>query len=271
MKLSSSLRKQIGNAWSHFDPFSLQVRLSVGIAAVCAVGLSSVAVWTTCLMQQILINTHLQSTEYIAERFPHDVELWSEILPVETALFKAIDNLTNVHTLLWVKRPNGTIPAKSAALKTPADPTAATLMSLTNMPLKAQVYEVNGHYFVLSSRPLQFKGKALGQMFVAMEISRAHTTFLAMIRSLGIASFLSLLAITSAIALYIQRSLQPLRLLSQLAGTISVDEARARATGGHGLGLAIVKTLVEAMAGNVTVRSNLSEGSTFTVTLPTLF
>ena len=174
-------------------------------------------------MQQILINTHKQSNEYIAERFPHDVELRSEILPVETALFKAIDNLTNVHTLLWVKRPNGTIPAKSADLKTPADPTAAILMSLTNMPLKAQVYEVNGHYFVVSSRPLQVKGKALGQMFVAMDISRDQTTFLAGIRSLGIASFLSLLAITVAIALYIQRSLQPLRLLSQLAGTISAD------------------------------------------------
>ena len=33
MKFSSNLRKQIGNTWSHFDPFSLQVRLSVGIAS----------------------------------------------------------------------------------------------------------------------------------------------------------------------------------------------------------------------------------------------
>ena len=47
-----------------------------------------------------------------------------------------------------------------------------------------------------------------------------------------------------------------------------VDEARNRFTGGCGLGLSIVKTLVDSMGGNVTVRSKLGEGSTFTVTLP---
>jgi hypothetical protein len=48
-----------------------------------------------------------------------------------------------------------------------------------------------------------------------------------------------------------------------------VDEARARSTGGCGLGLSIVKTLVEGMGGRVTLRSQLGEGSVFTVTLPT--
>ena len=46
------------------------------------------------------------------------------------------------------------------------------------------------------------------------------------------------------------------------------DEDRSRATGGTGLGLSIVKTLTEGMAGKVTVRSTLGEGSTFTVFLP---
>ncbi len=47
-----------------------------------------------------------------------------------------------------------------------------------------------------------------------------------------------------------------------------VDEARARATGGHGLGLAIAKTLVEGMGGGITVRSQPGKGSVFTVDLP---
>ncbi|MEL6457388.1 MAG: ATP-binding protein [Cyanobacteria bacterium J06621_15] len=46
-----------------------------------------------------------------------------------------------------------------------------------------------------------------------------------------------------------------------------IDEARNRA-GGTGLGLSIVKTLVEGMGGKVSVRSKLSEGSIFTVSLP---
>jgi len=61
-------------------------------------------------------------------------------------------------------------------------------------------------------------------LFLAMDISRDQTTFLAVVQSLGIASLLSLLVITVAIALYIQRALQPLRLLSQLAGTISAND-----------------------------------------------
>jgi two-component system, OmpR family, phosphate regulon sensor histidine kinase PhoR len=46
-----------------------------------------------------------------------------------------------------------------------------------------------------------------------------------------------------------------------------VDRARSRDSGGTGLGLAIVKHLVEAHHGNITVRSNLGEGSEFIIEL----
>ncbi len=47
-----------------------------------------------------------------------------------------------------------------------------------------------------------------------------------------------------------------------------VDKGRSRDTGGTGLGLAIVKHLVTAMGGDVKVKSQPGEGSTFTVLLP---
>jgi len=47
-----------------------------------------------------------------------------------------------------------------------------------------------------------------------------------------------------------------------------VDKARSRIHGGSGLGLSIVKALVEAHGGSVTVRSEVGQGSTFTVRLP---
>lgn len=49
-----------------------------------------------------------------------------------------------------------------------------------------------------------------------------------------------------------------------------VDRARSRDRGGTGLGLAIVKHVAELHQGEVSVRSEFGEGSTFTATLPAL-
>ena len=47
-----------------------------------------------------------------------------------------------------------------------------------------------------------------------------------------------------------------------------VDKARSRATGGSGLGLAIVRTIVQRNRGEISVRSSVGQGTTFTVTFP---
>jgi two-component system, OmpR family, sensor histidine kinase ArlS len=46
-----------------------------------------------------------------------------------------------------------------------------------------------------------------------------------------------------------------------------VDKSRSRTTGGFGLGLAIVKQLVEAHGGEITVESQVREGTCFTILL----
>ena len=47
-----------------------------------------------------------------------------------------------------------------------------------------------------------------------------------------------------------------------------VDKARSRATGGSGLGLAIVRTIIQRNRGDISVKTQLGKGTTFTVSFP---
>ncbi|MEO1069651.1 MAG: HAMP domain-containing sensor histidine kinase [Cyanobacteria bacterium J06638_6] len=48
-----------------------------------------------------------------------------------------------------------------------------------------------------------------------------------------------------------------------------IDEDRSRSSGGTGLGLTLVRSLMEAMGGQVSMQSQLSQGSVFTLHIPT--
>ncbi|MEH1908252.1 MAG: HAMP domain-containing sensor histidine kinase [Nostoc sp.] len=216
--------KQIRKVWINIDPFSLQSRLTVGIAAFSALVLGSLATWTSWKMQQILVDSHKNNIEEIAKRLPRDVQLYSEMMQPETGLQKAINNLANTNTLLWLKSPDNKILVKSATLDLLSDTTVAELMSLTKMQIKPQVYKVNQSYFVLCGSSVQVQGKLVGELFVVKDITREQRMFVVMVQSLAITSVFAIIILTAAIALYIRRSLQPLRQLNQMASMISAED-----------------------------------------------
>ncbi|MGH2413985.1 MAG: two-component sensor histidine kinase, partial [Microcystaceae cyanobacterium] len=104
---------KIREFWRKIDLFSLRLRLTIGIGVVSALGNSSIAIWTSWKMQQILIDSQKNHVEKIAARLPNDVKLYSEMIPLETGLQKAINNLTNTNSFLWVQKPNRQILAQS--------------------------------------------------------------------------------------------------------------------------------------------------------------
>ncbi|MBF2066407.1 MAG: ATP-binding protein [Calothrix sp. C42_A2020_038] len=207
------------------DPFSLRVRLTIGIVTVSAFGLASLATWTSLKMQQILIDSHKHNLKEVASRLPRDVELYSDMLPLETALQKAIDNRTNKFTLLWVRSPEkNQILAKSNNLDSTSVSNLSDLIYLTQMPAQAEVYAVKGRYFVLFGEELRVKDQSLGEVSIAQDITRDQTMFITMLNNVGIASFLVLLVISIVIAFYIKHSLQPLRQISQMTATIQAED-----------------------------------------------
>ncbi|MGK7877890.1 MAG: sensor histidine kinase [Xenococcaceae cyanobacterium] len=222
MKLRSRLQKKMSQVWRQIDPSSLRGRLTVGIAAVSALGLGGVAIWTSLKMQHILVSTHKQNIQYIAARFPHHVEIYSDMMPLQTGMQKAIDKLTADKTLLWVELTDGTVAAQSAPLKIESNSTA--LLSVADITPIPEVQEVKGRYWLLCATSLEVNDVKLGKFYVAQDITGDQTMFLSLMRSLSIASLLSIGVMTVAIAFYVERSLQPLQRISQLTEKISAEQ-----------------------------------------------
>ncbi|TBR57224.1 two-component sensor histidine kinase [Westiellopsis prolifica IICB1] len=216
------------------DTFSLRLRLTIGIAVLSALGNGGIAIWTTWKMQQLLINSHKQNIENLAVRFPHDVELYSEMMPPEVGLQKTINNLTTKNIFLWVKSPEEKFLAQSRTSDNLSSAILSELMSIAEMPITPQVHQINQRYFVLSSEALRVQGKVLGKLFVVQDITREQTMFLEIVHSLSIASFLIVVVISVVIAFYVRYSLQPLRDLSQMTAVISVvDLSQAQLSVNH--------------------------------------
>ena len=200
---------------------SLRVRLTVGIAAMSILGFSGVVTGICWQMQSILVVTHKNNTRYIAGRFPSDVEIYSDMVSLEEGTQRAIDNLSNPQTLLWVKGPQGEILAQSEALK--MGMRGKNLVSLTDIPLQPELQRINNRYWLLCATKLVVKGVHLGEFYIAQDITKDQTMFLSIMSSLLLVGLIVTILMTAAIAWYIQNALQPLKRMSQTTKDISPE------------------------------------------------
>lgn len=206
------------------DPASLQFRLTVEIAALSVLCLACVAIWTSWKMQQLLITAHTQSVEYIATRFPRDVELYSEMVSVEVGLQKTINNVSVPGLVIWVKSIDGKqILAESTGMDS-AFKTTDELMSVAEMPLKPQVYKVGNRFLILYEGPVTVKGNLLGKVYMAQDVTEDQQNLMSAVQGLAIVCILATLVTMVAIAVRIRRSLQPLEDMNRVAGAISADD-----------------------------------------------
>ena len=204
------------------DTASLKVRLTVGIAAVTALGLGSLAGWTSMRMQQILVSTHKENMKYIAERFPQDIEIYSEMIPLEQGAQRAIDSLSTPDKLIWIKNSSNTVVAGSKSLEQQG--IGDVLLSLKNVSLIPQIQDLNGSYWLMCAINLNVNDRDLGKLYLAQDITQDRVMFVNLVRGLAIATVFLIAIMTAIIAVYIDRSMQPLKRISQLTSTISADK-----------------------------------------------
>ena len=153
------------------DRSSLQFRLTLEIAMLSVLSLGSVAAWTSWKMQDILITTHTQNVKYIATRFPRDVELYSDMLPLNVGLQKTIDNVSVPNLVIWVKSADSKqllAQSNGANVSFMAD---NELMKLAEMPLQPMVYQFRDRFLVLHQDAVWVKGNLLGNVYMAKDVT----------------------------------------------------------------------------------------------------
>jgi signal transduction histidine kinase len=205
-----------------FDTASLKVRLTVGIASMTALGLGGLATWISVGMEQMLVATHKQNMNYIAHRFPQDVEIYSEMIPLMEGAQRAIDSLSTADKLIWIKDAQNKVIAKSRTLNQLE--IGGTLLSVNDVVLIPQVKDLKGNYWLMCVMPLKVKNQNLGQLYLAHNITQDQVMFRDLIRSLAIATMVLITAMTGIIAAYIHRAMAPLKRISQLTATISAEQ-----------------------------------------------
>lgn len=224
MQWVNAFRKIIDRGQQYIDLSSIQFRLTAEIMLLSVLGFSCVAAWTTWKMQQLLITTHTQTVDYIATRFPRDLELYSEMLPLKTGLQKTINNVAVPGLAIWVKSPDGKqILAQSTEI-TASFRNSDQLMSLAEMPLKSEVYRVDDRYLILYQGSVTVKGQLLGRVYMAQDVTKEQKQLNTATR--GVIAVCTLLTLLTMIATAhrIRRSLRPLQDLSQMAGAISAED-----------------------------------------------
>ena len=206
------------------DRSSLQFRLTLEIAMLSVLSLGSVAAWTSWKMQDILITTHTQNVKYIATRFPRDVELYSDMLPLNVGLQKTIDNVSVPNLVIWVKSADSKqllAQSNGANVSFMAD---NELMKLAEMPLQPMVYQFRDRFLVLHQDAVWVKGNLLGNVYMAKDVTEEESQLIKAIQSLAAVCILATIAMIITVALRIKRSLQPLQEMNKIAGAISAKD-----------------------------------------------
>lgn len=208
------------------SPTSLQFRLTLELVTLSAIGVSAVAFWAGWQMEQNLITSHKQLLEYVAMRFPEQVEMYSEGKTIEVSLERTIDKLSTSGVAIWVKEPNGKILSKSSGMNMPSIDLVNTI-SQTAAPVKPTIVQYGDRYLVLCGNPLTVNGMLVGKVYLSQDITSDRHQLTTGINSLMASGILAILILTIAISQRIRTTLQPLAQMSQIASNVSADDLGA--------------------------------------------
>jgi signal transduction histidine kinase len=208
------------------SPTSLQLRIILEVVALSTLGIGGIAAWAGWQMEQNLIAAHKQTLEYIATRFPEQLELYSEMGALEMGLARTVERVSTPELRVWVHDPNGKLLAQSPELTTDAS-AIAEVAALAEVPPKPMIVRLGNRDIVLCGSPLLHKGKELGQLYLFQDITMDQQNLNASLWKLLGVSGVTIALLIGAITHRIHNAMRPIEQMSVVASAISADDLAA--------------------------------------------
>jgi len=198
------------------DLNSIRFRLTAGVVLASALAISGVSVWLHWRLQQILLTGHQEAVAGISRRFAEDVALYEEMMPTQEAVQKVIDRRALGDTAIWVEAQDGTAFAQSETLSMGSWQTAGLTNFLQTLSpeKRLDIITVGDRTLAVCIGPLTIAGEEIGTLYVAEDVTQNRLTYVALTRNLMLISGSAILLLAGLIAVYVGRSLQPLKSLS---------------------------------------------------------
>ncbi len=207
------------------DSASLQTRLTAGVVLASLVGIGSLATWMGWRMQQIMLNSYRQGATLIADRLQEDVRYYSETMTPQEALNRVVEYRATGDLAIWVETPTGDYLARSEALTMGSWQTSGVSDALLSMsvPTGVKIVPVQGWRLVVCASPLDLPGLPSATLYIANDITAEYQGLQQLVQMLLLASLVLISLLSIAFALYIRRTLSPIRRLNRLAGQVTAD------------------------------------------------
>jgi signal transduction histidine kinase len=212
---------------------SLRSRLTMEVAIALALALGVVTLWNSWQMQRILIATHTQNIAQIANRFPLDVAMYREMLPIETSIQKTINNVINPQLLLWVRDPDGKLLAHSSNFQ-PDLSVNKELITFASMPYQPEIHRLgsaNGkseRYVVLCEGLIVIDGVKIGTVYLAQDVTADRKRLIdTTVYSIGVC-LLVLFLVLLGIGWRVRRALVSLDRMNKTIGALDLTQMQGR-------------------------------------------
>ncbi|WP_242041980.1 HAMP domain-containing sensor histidine kinase [Alkalinema sp. FACHB-956] len=207
----------------HITPSSLQFRLTLELIGLSILGLGGIALGAGWQMEQNLVAAHKQTLEYIAMRFPDQIQLYSEMGQLEMGLERTVDKVSTPGLAVWVKSDDGKLLVRSPNLDA-TSPEIHRVDALAAVPETPQVVRFGHRDIVLCGSPLLLNGKSLGKLYLSQDITEDYQKLNVGLWRLFFVSMLTIVLLIVAISLRIRKAMHPLEQMSQVASAVSADD-----------------------------------------------